>query len=174
MTAIRLDYPGRKIVLSSAFEKKAFIPGTDEYDTLQAVRAAHPGFTLTTRQFKKNTKQEHYRGLTYNFMREYISGHEADPKPVLEELEEQIGISKGHSLSKRYPTIKSWFLERYPEYTKFGMTDDELAKWEEKKAVAATDNSEPEKKEQNAPATEGTNVTEFPTSDQENNQKESA
>ena len=121
MTAIRVDYPGRKLILSSAFEKRAFIPGTDEYDALQAVRAAHPGFTLATRQFKKNTKQEHYRGLTYDFMRDYISGHEADPKPVLAELDEMIGISKGHSLSKRYPTIKSWFLERYPAFAEFGM-----------------------------------------------------
>ena len=89
------------------------------------------------------------------------------------ELDEMIGISKGHSLSKRYPTIKSWFLERYPEYAKFGMTDEELAEWTKKKAAAAS-NSEAEKKEQNAPATEGTNVTEFPTSEQENSQKESA
>jgi hypothetical protein len=55
------------------------------------------------------------------------------------------------------------------------MTDDELAKWEEKKAAsAAASNSEAEKKEQAAPATEGTNVTEFPASEQENGQKESA
>ena len=173
MTAIRVDYPGRKIVLSSAFEKKAFIPGTDEYDALQAVRAAHPGFTLAARQFKKNAKQEHYRGLTYDFMREYISRHETDSKPVLAELDEMIGISKGHSLGKRYPTIKAWFLERYPAYAKFGMTDDELAKWEERKAAAAS-NSEAEKKEQAAPAPESANVTEFPASEQENGQKESA
>ena len=173
MTAIRIDYPSRKIILSSAFEKRAFIPGTDEYDALQAVRAVHPGFTLATRQFKKNAKQEHYRGLTYDFMRDYIDSHETEPKPVLAELDEMIGISKGHSLSKRYPTIKSWFLERYPEYAKFGMTDEELAEWTKKKAAAAS-NSEAGKKEQDAPATDGTNVTEFPASEQENSQKESA
>ena len=127
MTAIRIDYVGRKLILSSAFEKRAFIAGTDEYDMLQAVRAAHPGFALATRQFKKNTKQEHYRGLTYDFMREYISGHEADPKPVLTVLDEMIGISKGHSLSKRYPTIKAWFLERYPEFAEFGMKGAEAS-----------------------------------------------
>jgi len=173
MTAIRIDYPSRKIILSSAFEKRAFIPGTDEYDALQAVRTVHPGFTLATRQFKKNAKQEHYRGLTYDFMRDYIDSHETEPKPVLAKLDEMIGISKGHSLSKRYPTIKSWFLERYPEYAKFGMTDKELAEWTKKKA-AATSTSETEKKEQDAPAPESANVTEFPASEQENSQKESA
>ena len=122
MTAIRVDYAGRKIVLSSAFEKKAFVAGTVEYETLQSVRALHPGFSLETRQFKKNTKQEHYRGLTYDFMHDYIAAHEKDAKPVLKELDEMIGISKAHSLNKRYPTIKAWFLERYPEIAEFGMS----------------------------------------------------
>ncbi len=121
MTSIKVDYAGRKIILSSAFVKRAFIPNTDEYDALQAVRALHPGFTLATREFKKNTKQEHYRGLTYDFMRDYIASHEMDPKPVLAELEEMIGNSKAHSLGKRYPTIKAWFLDRYPAIAEFGM-----------------------------------------------------
>lgn len=121
MTAIRVNYAERKIVLSSAFVKKAFVPGTVEYEQLQAVRRDHPDFALVTRKFKANTKQERYRGLSYEFMRDYIKSHEADPKLVLHELEEQIGISKCHSLNKRYPSIKAWFLERYPEIARFGM-----------------------------------------------------
>ena len=121
MTAIRVDYAGRKIILSSAFEKRAFTPGTVEYETLQSVRALHPGFALATRQFKKNTKQEHYRGLSYDYMRDYISAHEENPAPVLFELNEMIGVSKAHSLGKRYPTIKGWFLERYPAVKEFGL-----------------------------------------------------
>ena len=127
MTAILVDYATRKIILSSAFVKKAFTPGTAEYEQLCRVRSDFPGFALVTRQFKTNTAQEHYRGLTYDFMREYISKHEDDAEPVLNELEEKIGISKAHSLSKRYPTIKGWFLERYPEIAQFGMPKDEEA-----------------------------------------------
>ena len=125
MTAIKVNYAERKILLSSAFVKRAFIPGTDEYKALQSVRSDYPDFALVTRKFKTNTAQEHYRGLTYNFMRDYISTHEADAKPVLAELEEMIGISKAHSLHKRYPTIKAWFLERYPAIAEFGMTKSE-------------------------------------------------
>ena len=121
MTAIKVNYAERKIILSSAFAKKAFIPSTAEYKALQAVRSDYPDFALVTRKFKTNTAQEHYRGLTYGFMRDYISSHETDAKPVLDELNEMIGISKAHSLSKRYPTIKAWFLERYPAVAEFGM-----------------------------------------------------
>ena len=125
MTAIKVNYAERKIVLSSAFAKKCFIPGSFEYAQLQAVRADYPDFALVTRKFKTNTAQEHYRGLTYDFMREYIGTHEIDAKPVLAELDEMIGVSKCHSLSKRYPTIKAWFLERYPAIAEFGMTKSE-------------------------------------------------
>ena len=121
MTAIRVNYAERKIVLSSAFAKKCFIPGSVEYAQLQAVRADYPDFALVTRKFKTNTKQERYRGLSYPFMREYITTHEKDAKPILEELDEMIGISKAHSLGKRYPTIKAWFLKRYPAVAEFGI-----------------------------------------------------
>ena len=125
MTAIRVNYAERKIVLSSAFAKKAFTHGTDEYRQLQAVRNDYPDFALKTRKFKTNTAQERYRGLTYDFMREHIRTHEADPKPVLAELDDMIGISKCHSIGKRYPTIKAWFLERYPAIAEFGMPKSE-------------------------------------------------
>ncbi len=121
MTPIKVNYSEGKIVLSSAFAKKCFTPCTAEYALLQSVRNDNPGFVLETRQFKTNTKQEHYRGLTYGYMRDYISSHEKDPKPILDELDDQIGISKCHSLHKRYPTIKAWFLKRYPEIAEFGI-----------------------------------------------------
>ncbi len=135
MTAIRVNYADHKIILSSAFEKKALIPGTAEYESLQSVRRDHPGFSLVTRQFKTNTKQEHYRGLTYGYMRDYISAHDQKPAAALVELNELIGISKCHSLGKRYPTIKAWFLDRYPEVAKFGMGVDELAEKRDEQAA---------------------------------------
>ena len=136
MTAIRIDYAGRKIVLSSAFEKKAFVPGTNEFAKFMSVRNEFPDFSIVTRQFKKNTKQEHYRGLTYDFMRDYITTHEKDPKPVLDELEEKIDISKCHSLGYRYPTVKAWFLARYPEIAEFGMSSPKAAAQNTEEAAA--------------------------------------
>lgn len=123
MTDIRVNYDDGKIVLSSAFAKRAFNAGTTEYMRLQSVRNDHPGFAVVTRKFKTSTTQEHYRGLTYSFMREYISTHEKEAEKTLAEFDEMIGVSKCHSLSKRYPTIKAWFLERYPAIAEFGMPD---------------------------------------------------
>lgn len=121
MKNIFVDYAHSSISISSAFAKKALIPGTAEYAQLMNVRKDFPEFRLVTRQFKTNTKQEHYRGLTYDFMREYISTHEKDAERVLAELDNQIDITKCHSLGKRYPTVKAWFLEHYPAIAEFGM-----------------------------------------------------
>ena len=174
MKPIVVDYRNRTISLSSAFEKKAFTPGTAEYAQLQSVRVDFPDFRLSTREFKTNTKQDRHKGLTYKFMREYITAHENAPSPVLEVLEDMIGTFKGHSLCKRYPTIKAWFLNRYPAYAEFGMTADELAKWrvsqkQEEKVTEPTAlapaiaefSIEPAAQEENL--AEASNITELPT-----------
>lgn len=174
MKAMTINPATSTITLSSAFKKKAFTPGTSEYAEFMAVRREFPDYKLAVREFKTNTKQDRYKGLTYPFMREYIAKVEGEnAKPVLDGLDYMIDISKCHSTCKRYPVVKKWFLNRYPDVETFGMTDKELAEWTKKKAAAAS-NSETEKKEQDASATESANVTEFPASEQENSQKESA
>ena len=88
MKPLFVDYEHSVISISSAFKKKAFTPGTCEYKKLIQVRRDFPEFGIEVREFKTNTKQEHYRGLTYGYMRDYISSHEKNPKPILDELDE--------------------------------------------------------------------------------------
>lgn len=135
MKKIVVDYTSKALILSSSFMKKASIFNTAEFDELQEVRRNHPDFTITVRQFKKNTAQDHYKGLTYDKMRERIIAIEGENAPaVLKEFEDLIDISKCHSNGKRYPVIKSWFLNRYSDIAKFGLTDEQ---YEAKKAAAA-------------------------------------
>lgn len=132
MKPITIDYANSTIILSSAFQKRAFTPGTIEYKQLQDVRRDFEGFKLATRQFDKNTKQERYKGLTYDFMRWYIQKVEGENAPaILNVFEDMIDISKCHSVSKRYPVIKSQFLAAYPEIAEFGMVENELLKFRE-------------------------------------------
>ena len=73
-----------------------------------------------------NSDQEHYKGLTYDYMRAYIAEtvgkdnaadeeREAAVKEALDVLESKILISKCHSNTQRYPAIRKWFLATYPE-----------------------------------------------------------
>ena len=128
MKTIEVLSADHKIVMSSAFEKKARRFGSPEYKMLQEARRDNPGYVEEIHQFKTNTKQDRYKGLTYDYMRWYISIVESkeDALAVLAGLEYLINISKGHSMCKRYSTVKSWFLKHYPDVEIFGMDDEKL------------------------------------------------
>lgn len=120
---LKVDYENNSLVMDRTFAKSAQIAGSNEYRILQEARASYPNYTVTVRHIKKNSAKECYNGLTYHFMEDYISTHE-DPEnvmAVLDEFAEMRLISQCHSKAFRYPTIKKWFLGKYPEIAKFGM-----------------------------------------------------
>jgi hypothetical protein len=110
-------------------------------------------------------KQDRYKGLTYDYMRWYIDkveGKENAPA-VLAGFDALLDMSKCHSTGRRYATVRDWFFERYPDVKKFGMTEEELAKFEKeatakKQKAAAQDASTTNAKREN--------VTVFPSSEQ--------
>lgn len=110
------------IQMNRIFAKAAENAMSDEYAYLQKVRSDYPSYAVTTRTIKRNGAQEHYKGLTYDFMRWYIKKVEGDnAAEVLKTFEDLIDISKCHSTSKRYPTIKARFLACYPEIANFSV-----------------------------------------------------
>ena len=74
---------------------------------------------------KRSKTKECYRGLNYEYMEDYIKTHGSKEECAenLAEFKEQKLISLCHSTSRRYPTIKKWFLGKYPEVMEFGMPD---------------------------------------------------
>lgn len=121
---LKVDYENNSLVMDRTFAKSAQIAGSNEYKILQEARASYPNYTVTVRHIKKNSAKECYKGLTYAYMEDYIATHE-DPKTVmsvLNEFAEMRLISQCHSKAFRYPTIKNWFLNKYPEVVTFGMT----------------------------------------------------
>lgn len=118
-----IQIKNNQIVISKPFAKNAYCFGTPEYQMLQAVRRDYPDYPVVLREIKKNTTADHYNGLTYEYMKWYIGKYEKEENKeiMLTALEELIEISRCHSKSKRYPTIKAWFLEQYPAVKDFGM-----------------------------------------------------
>ena len=110
------------VEMNRFFAKAAENAMSDEYAYLQKVRSDYPTYAVTTRTIKRNGAQEHYKGLTYDFMRWYIQKVEGDNAPaVLKNFDDLIDISKCHSVCKRYPTVKARFLACYPEIAEFGV-----------------------------------------------------
>ena len=72
---IKLDHENRRIVMDKTFAKLSADVRNEEYDILQRVRKDYPLYEVTKRQIKKNSAKECYKGLTYDFMRDYIANH---------------------------------------------------------------------------------------------------
>lgn len=120
---IKVDHENNSIIMDRTFAKLAENAHSEEYTTLQNVRRDYPTYKVKTRTIRKNTYKETYAGLTYSYMEYYIRTHESvnTIAAVMGEFEEMRLISQCHSRAFRYPTIKKWFLEKYPEVMKFGV-----------------------------------------------------
>ena len=111
------------IELNKTFAKMVENPFSEEYAFLQKIRQDYPDYKVRVREIKKNLSKESYKGLTYQYMRDYIITHVAPEmeQAAVAEFDELVLISKCHSQARRYPIIKKWFLDKYPEVAMFGI-----------------------------------------------------
>ena len=130
MKPIKVDYEKNIILMTRKFYDKAQDPRSSEYAELQQYKADNPTFRVVKHTIKRNPNKECYKGLTYEYMREYIKRNvdRTEVGKKLDELEEKIFLSKCHTI--RYAAIKKWFLETYPEVVEYGMAHEQI---EEKK-----------------------------------------
>jgi hypothetical protein len=118
---LKIDHKEKTLIMDRTFAKNAENTRSEEYAHLQAVRKDYPDYTVTLKTIKKNPNKESYKGLTYDYMEDYILTHGSEEE-ILEnfaEYKELRLIAKCHSRSMRYPTIKRWFLEKYPAIEDF-------------------------------------------------------
>ena len=139
-----LDFVNRKIVGTKASFDKASKGVGEIYEELAAKVAAHPDFVLDVKEQKRrsNKKKETYDGLTFGFMKLYLSLTQKDGEARMQELEKIRSMAKEINRSP-YPIAKKWFLETNED---FNMKDAREAITDAlvKKAAAADANSKVE------------------------------
>ena len=120
---LTINHATKVITMDRTFAKKAENTMSAEYAHLQNVRRDYPTYTVVRREIKKNPDKECWKGLTYEYMRDYIILHSTpeEESAAVAEFDEMRLISRCHSNVHRYPVIKKWFLEKYPEVAEFGM-----------------------------------------------------
>lgn len=113
---IVLDFEKKTITVTKEFYKKAREYESPEYNSMMRVCREYADYALIVYSIKKKEDKESYRGLTYQYMEEYIRAHNnADTNmAIFNELKFQ---AKCHSI--RFPVIKKWFLDTYPELVEF-------------------------------------------------------
>ena len=117
---LKIDLMAERIIMDRTFAKTASIVGSTNYNLLQEARRDYPSYQVTLRSIKKKEDKESYRGLTYQYMEDYIRTH-ANAAPNMAEFQQQLLLAKCHSI--RYANIKKWFLAMYPEVAQFGVTE---------------------------------------------------
>lgn len=121
---LKVNHESKTLIMDRTFAKFAEDTKSNEYEHLQQVRRDYPDYSVEVRKIKRNSQKETYKGLNYEYMEEYILRHETEENAldVIKEFNELRTISRCHKQGVRYPTIKKWFLEKYPEIEEFGMT----------------------------------------------------
>jgi hypothetical protein len=121
-TTLYVNFEKSLLVMNQAFADKARNVRSEEYKLLQETRHDYPTYAVVKRRIKRNSQKETYAGLTYDYMRMYIATHESKEtvKSVMDHFDELLLISQCHCKARRYPVIKSWFLDKYPQIEDFG------------------------------------------------------
>ncbi len=127
MSNIKVNYETETIEISKSFAKRAESPSNPEYANLKSIRIDNPNFKIIVKTIKKNPSKKTYCGLTYAYMERYIKKHETGKRleELLAELDEMLFIAECHSRKYRYPVIKKWFLDLYPDVKNFGIEKEE-------------------------------------------------
>ena len=107
------------IVLTKAFAKLAYTPGTAEFRYLAELHKAFPDFPIAQRTAKPNDEKEKHNGLTIKWMTDFIKNYKDEV--AVAEFEEVKKFYK--SLPGYYGKVKGWFLNKYPNYQDVDFAD---------------------------------------------------
>ena len=116
---LKIDHNKKKLIYDRTFAKNSSIVGSAEYNKLQMARKDYPDYTPEQKKINRNADKATYSGLNYDYMRAYILRYGTDVEAEIKDFEDMIFLSKCHKKALRYPTIKKWFLAKYPEVKDF-------------------------------------------------------
>ena len=113
--AFTYDHVNKKIVGTDINFQKAGIPGSDLEAELNALMEARPSYSLYPTPTEKKPAKKTYAGLTMEVMEAYLAIYEGE---LAAEMRVEFAKMKAKKAAKKmsYPTIKSWFVELFPQF----------------------------------------------------------
>ena len=108
-----INHAKKTITLTKKYAKLANTPGTNEFRELADVYKVYSNYTIVMRTVTPNEYKKKHTGLTIARM-EYHIKNIAKDDVALAQFEEVQKYYKG--MSGYYGKVRSWFLEKYPNY----------------------------------------------------------
>lgn len=143
-----IDRVNHSITVSKAFNEKASIYGTKEYDELTEIQTKHPNFRIIVKS--PSRKSVPLGKITYEQMEKYIKSHDKNDKSIWNEYlklrgktdidededkdenEDEIRVK----VSVSFFEVKKWFVKQYPCFKEEAKTrKKEIKKILEKEVV---------------------------------------
>lgn len=127
-----IDFNANKLTVSKSFYEKAMNPNNAEYTTLLVLKNDFPGLRIYIKETPK--RKSPAARLTYDKMVKYLACQKNGEALLLmfNTIKEQ-----SKSQSAPYMYVKKWFLEQFPDYTKYP-SFDENGKLLDKKAPSGS------------------------------------
>lgn len=117
---LAIDHAEKKIIMNCNFAKRQSDTESAEFKRIQQLHLEFPDYKIVKKQVKKKENKEAYKGLTYEYMERYITAR--GDNAGMAKYNDLRFVSQCHSV--RYPAIKKWFLETYPEIAQYGASND--------------------------------------------------
>lgn len=118
----RVDFAKNAIVITRDFARRASIVGTPEFKRLSELCNAYPSLTVITRTARKGASKISTKGLTMEFMENFITYRRPND---LELYKRQKEVSK--AFKSPYMYLRKWFVGRYSDWAKYVLVSDQEA-----------------------------------------------
>lgn len=111
--------------VTKAFQKQAYIFGTEEFKLWREYLVIFPNAKMTTKSIKKNPDRKTNRNLTYKNMEKFLC-----TLPDAENLVKQFKVIKTRSCTQNYPYrfVLEWFEKKVSGYESYGSFVEEAEK----------------------------------------------
>ena len=120
-----INFSDCKIVMTKAESIAAGVYENVEYKALMNLRKDFPNYQIAIKSPKR--KKDSFKGLTFEYMENYIEKHDNEEKSIMREFRNMRGEGNDGVIleARTYGEIKMWFLDQYPI---FEQTNKDISK----------------------------------------------
>ena len=123
-----INESNKVIELTKSENREAHTYGTHQYEALQEIRKAYPGFRVITKERKK---VDRLKGLDVDYMKNYILKHDGKDGENWEVFCQLRGLDVNEekmelSAAASFGELRMWFLSVHPEVENIGASVDKI------------------------------------------------
>ena len=123
MKNIKIDYIANTITVTKVFLDAAAIPYSEECIMLHSLKNDFPNMRIVTRNITHRKIENQYKGLTYKYMRKFISIMDEENLSTFNKVQLYYeGLYEDSATV--YCNVREWFIKNYPYHREMIVTKE--------------------------------------------------